>query len=145
MSTFDVNAFLGSEITGQSETRYTPIPEGDNYLAVVSGLKGDNVNGDPVLRIELSIDDEKAREVSGMAEPKVEATLWLDIENGGLAFGPNKNVQLGRLREAVGQNDPAKPWSPKMLEGQVCKVAIKHRVNDNGDRFAKVAGFAPRG
>ena len=34
---------------------------------------------------------------------------------------------MGRLREAVGLNDPDDDFTPSMLEGQAVTVAIKHR------------------
>lgn len=146
MSTFDVNTFMGTQVQGANETKYTPVPERDDYLGVITKLAGDTINQQPVLRVTYMLDDQQAREITGMQEPTVEQTVWLDLENGALSFAPNKNVALGRLREAVGQNDPAKPWSPKDLHGQVVRLSVKHRVNEeNGDRFAQVKGTFPRG
>ena len=58
-------------------------------------------------------------------------------------MGKGKNVALGRLREALGQNTPGKPWSFGMLVGQVAKVAVKHRITDAGDTFAEVKRVLP--
>jgi len=64
------------------------------------------------------------------AEPRARQTVWLDVdESGGLDFGRGKNVQLGRLRAAVNQNNAGEPWQPNMLLGQTARCTIKHRLN----------------
>ena len=46
-----------------------------------------------------------------------EMQMILDIGgDGGLDFGPNKNVNLGKVRDAVGQN-AAGAWGPVQLRG----------------------------
>lgn len=81
-----------------------------------------------------------------MAEPSVRQTLWLDTtESGGLDFGKGKNVGLGRLREALGQNAPGKPWAPGMLVGGVAKVKVSHSIDkrDNVTINADVKAVLP--
>ena len=55
-------------------------------------------------------------------------------------MGKNKNVQLGKLREALGQNGPG-AWSFGMLEGASGIVRIEHR-EWNDSVFADVKGVA---
>jgi hypothetical protein len=75
-----------------------------------------------------------------MAEPSVSQSLMLDMtESGALAVGTNKNVNLGRLREALGQNVSGRPWSPNMLQGQVARISVKHRLWED-KTFAEVKG-----
>ncbi len=142
---FDINSFMQTEVQGSNETSYTPIPEGE-YIGVIKELKGDMVKESPVIRVTYVIDSEEARQASGQQEPTVEQTLWLDLTaTGSLDFGSNRNVQLGRLREAVGQNDPNQGWSPTMLQGQVVLLSISHRMNsETGDRFAQVKRVTAR-
>lgn len=46
----------------------------------------------------------------------VRLRLGLDLDSSGkIAGGPDKNVNLGRLREALGQNTPG--WTPQQLLG----------------------------
>lgn len=126
MSNFNPDDFMNVETTVTNETEYTPIPEGD-YQGVISDLKSDvSPNGSPMLNITWLVDDESVRKFTGMAEPTVRQTIWLDVnDNGSLASGANKNVGLGRLRAALGQND-GKPWSPSMLRGGVALIKIGH-------------------
>lgn len=140
MSDFNAEAFMNTEIEGVLETEFTPIPEGE-YQAVIKEIKPDSTpKGSPYMEVIWIIDSQEVRDLIGMDEPTSRQTIWLDInEQGGLEFGKNKNVNLGKLREALGQNDGS-PWGPGMLIGQVATVNIKHRLSDQGGVFAEVKG-----
>ena len=87
-----------------------------------------------------TLDDQSVRDLLGLDEPTCRQTVWLDIgEQGQLEFGVNKNVALGKLREAFGQND-GKPWSPLMMMGQPAIVNVKHRLGSEGGTFPEVKG-----
>jgi hypothetical protein len=130
MSSFNPDTFLNTEATESNATSYTPVPEGE-FTASIKAIKPRVLNdGRAVLDITWIVDDEQARNDTGMAEPSVRQTLWLDVtESGGLDFGKGKNVGLGRLRDAVGQNASGKPWAPGMLVGQVAKVKVAHSLD----------------
>ena len=139
MSTFNADAFMNTEVEGVGETDYTPIPEGEYQAAVKEIKAGATDNGNAFLEIYWMIDSAEVRDLLGQDEPTARQTLWLDInDQGGLAFGANKNIQLFRLRAALGQND-GKPWKPDMMMGQVATVNIKHRLVNNAP-FAEVKG-----
>jgi len=140
MSTFNAEAFMNTEIEGTLDTTFTPIPEGE-YQAVIKEVKPDTTpKGSPLLEVIWIIDDEGVRELTGLDEPTSRQTVWLDVnEQGNLLLAKNKNVGLGKLREALGQND-GKPWTPTMMLGQVATVNIKHRMGDQGGIFAEVKG-----
>lgn len=141
MSEFDADAFMNTEVEGALETEYVPVPENE-YTAVIKEVNARTTEkGSPLLEIIWIIDDQGVRDLLGMDEPTVRQTVWLDIneQTGTLEFGKNKNVQLGRLREALGQNDGS-PWSPGRMAGQVATVNIKHRLSDQGTTFAEVKG-----
>lgn len=136
-STFDADTFLSQEIEGQMEVRYTPVPEGD-FIAVlddnfnlreVSGQAGPT----PVLDLSWIILDDDLKEAMSMDRVTVRQSIFLDTENNGaLAFGPNKNVKLGRLREALGQNAPKKAWNFHMLRGAgPCLIHVIQRPDKN--------------
>jgi hypothetical protein len=58
---------------------------------------------------------------------------------GYIDFAKGKNVKLGRLREAVHQNEPGVPWNIRMLAGQQAIVHVEHEMNkNNGQEFAAV-------
>ena len=71
------------------------------------------------------LDVASLEETMGMDRLTVRQGLFLDIgANGAIAIGPNKNVKLGRLRDAVGQNKDCK-WNFAMLKGAgPLKIAV---------------------
>ena len=133
MSEFDAESFMGREVNEHSETTYVPIPEGE-YTALVERVtpRGTTRNGSVILDVHWAVDDEGVREATGMDNPIARQTLFIDLENGAIAFGKNKNVQLGRLRAALGQNQDGMSWSPMMLVGAgPATVKIEQRVSDD--------------
>ena len=142
--TFDSQSFLNTETTGAMSTEYPVIDEGD-YTVQIDKLDAKQVvsskNGETYhfLDITYIVDDEAARAKTGMAQPRARQSIILDLtDDGRLDKTEGKNVALGRVRDAVGQNDPSRPWSFQMLIGQTCRGSIKHRVADDGRIFAEV-------
>ena len=137
---FDEDAFMSSTSEGEMSTEFTPVPVGE-YQAVVKKIGTRSGEGEKgpwaMLDVTWAIDDASVTEATGMDNPSVRQSLFLDItEEGGLNLGKGKNIDLGRLREALGQNG-AGAWSPSMLEGQVATVLVDHRLHD-GRTYADV-------
>lgn len=139
-TSFNADAFLATEVQGELETEFTPIPEAE-YQALLKEIKpGSTPKGSPYMEVYWIIDDQTVRDLLGQDEPTAKQQVWLDFtEAGSLEFGKNKNIGLGRLRDALGQNT-GKPWKPTDLLGQVATVRIKHRIGDEGGIFAEVKG-----
>lgn len=146
MSSFNPDTFLNTETKDANATAYTPVAEGE-YTASIKAIKPRVLtDGRAVLDVTWTVDDEGARQETGMAEPSVRQTLWLDTtESGGLDFGKGKNVGLGRLRSALNQNAPGKPWAPGMLVGGVAKIKVGHSIDkrDGETVNADVKAVAP--
>ena len=130
MSSFNPDLFLNTEIDESNSTTYVPVPEGE-FPGSIKELKPRVLtDGRAVLDVTWIIESEEAREATGMAEPRCRQTIWLDLDsNGMLDFGKGKNVALGRLREAVGQNQSGKIWQPGMLVGQMATVKVTHSID----------------
>ena len=130
MSTFNPETFLNTETEEANATTYTPVPEGEHQASIKTIKPRVLTDGRAVLDVTWVVDSEEARNETGMAEPTVRQTLWLDTtESGGLDFGKGKNVGLGRLRDALGQNVSGKPWAPGMLIGGVAIVKVGHSID----------------
>lgn len=129
---FDVDALLENTTTESNETSFTPIPEGE-YTATISSVKARSPKeGMALLDIVYDIDDPDLAQRLNRQKVTVRQSVFLDIENGKLATGPNQNVDLGRVREAVGQNQAGKPWAPSMLEGAgPVRIIVGHRQDKN--------------
>lgn len=153
MTEFNVEAFLGTDVVGANATEYVPVPEGV-FVGRVSGYDGKMTAGKPeenkpprpYVLIDWIVEDERVKEMLGMDEPRIRQTLWLDQDsNGGLDMGKGKNVQLGRLRDALGQNDPSRPWQFAMLIDGQAQIEVKHRMGEGqyeGQIFAEVKNVA---
>lgn len=147
MSSFDPDAFMQTQFSEASETKFITVPEGE-YNAVIDKVEANpwqsQAKGTSGLRLDVTwkLDDAVAAEATGMANPTVRQGIMLDLtDSGGLAFGPGKNINLGRLREAVGQNKPGQSWAPTMLIGQPARVTVKHRMVDE-NVYAEVKGVS---
>ena len=120
-STFDPDLFMSEEVDQASETKYPTIPDGDYIVSSIDEVKKANfkeVNGTPVLDLYHVLDAPELAENMGMDRISVKQSLFLDIDaSGSLAFGVGKNVKLGKLREALGQNDAGQTWNFNMLSG----------------------------
>lgn len=145
---FDANTLLNQDVTGAASTEYVPIPVGE-YTAVVKDISVKEVTSQKTgetyrfFEVQYGLDSPEVAELTGMTEPRVRQSMILDMtDSGTLNLGKGKNVPLGRLREACGQNDPSKPWNFNMLVGQAVKVSVKHRIGDEGQIYAEVKGVA---
>lgn len=143
-----VEQFLQTQTEGANSTKVILIPENpEGYRAQIAtdgiGLanfkfkQGERAGQTGYrMTVKWEIDDpDKSLEKQIARKPIVTQSIMLDITSeGALDMGEGKNVQLGRLREAVGQNANGRPWSPAMLIGQMARINVKHRVNpENGD------------
>ena len=142
----DPDVFMQTAVTGASSTRVEQADPGE-YTAVVDELEFNTFPGrkDPSrtfskLRVKWSLDDAALKEKLGRNKITVSQDMFLDVTDSGiLDMREGKNVSLGRLREAVGQNAADRPWAPNMLVGAVAKVRVEHEVV-NGAVYASVTG-----
>lgn len=149
-TSFDPELFVQSTVEEALSTTRVPVPEGE-VRAVVKDLKGrETQNGSPILDVYWAIDDQTVRDVTGLDEPTVRQSLFLDLTpNGNLDMAKGKNVDLGRLRAALGQNEAGKPWSPNMMIGKVAKVMVSQRLGeprnpgDEAPVYNDVRGVSP--
>jgi hypothetical protein len=146
MNTFDPNVFLEQSFAEANSTKATPVPEGEFQASIKSvtprtwSKKDDPTVGGLALDIIWNIDDENVKAQLERKEVTVKQGLMLDLNDAGmLDMSKGKNVQLGRLREAVGLNTPGQAFSFQMLPGRGAKVLVKHRI-DGEDIYAEVKG-----
>ena len=130
MSAFNPDTFLNTQTTEANDTAVIPVPEGEHPAAIKTIKPRVLTDGRAVLDIYWTVNSDEARDETGQAEPIVRQTVWLDTtESGGLDFGKGKNVGLGKLRDAVGQNQSGKPWAPGMLIGAAAIVKVGHSID----------------
>lgn len=140
---FDPSSFLDLEVNGANDTKLAPVPVGQYMAEIVKvDMRTIQVEGEDRLIAALTwhIKGEEAKAATGMEKPTVRQDLWIDLtENKGLDNGKGKNVGLGRVREAVGLNNPASTFSFRMLQGRGANVYVSHRPDKKtGDIFAEI-------
>ena len=144
MSLFDTGDFFNQRSSGGLDTKFPKVDAGD-YPAIIKKFAGRSYpkKDDPSQEVHLvdvtfSVEDERQKEVTGLKEPTVRMTLFLDIVDGKLDTSKGKNVQLGRLLEAVGLNQG--DWSWNDLVGRPCMIHVDHtpdeRPGQQGEFFA---------
>lgn len=146
MSAFDPELFLSQTAEGSMSTQVLVCPAGE-YVAVIDDISFEQFQGkkDPSktftkMEVKWSIDDAGVRAKLGRDKITVPQQLFIDLAaSGGFDMSQGKNVSLGRLREAVGQNGPH-AWSPAMLKGNVAKVKVEVESSTQyGERASVVA------
>jgi hypothetical protein len=142
-STFDPDVFMNQTIDQPIQDDWILCPEGE-YQAIIDDFnrdafrtneftyqKGPN-SGLPgsmtTFNIPWVIQDDRAKAALNREKVVVPQPIILDFaSDGSLDFGVNKNVKLGQVRTAVGQNQ-AGPWTPALLRGAgPCMVRVVHR------------------
>jgi len=139
MSAFDSATFLNASTQEAGETQYTPVPacEAKSIIEKVAGKAVTNSKTQEemiILDVRFEVLDDEIRELLAMDKVMVTQGYFCDLTSDGLLdWGTNKNIALGRLRDAVGQNVDGEPWAPGMLEGAgPLTIMISVEEDNNG-------------
>lgn len=163
MSNFDPDAFMTENVDQPLMFERTLVPVGE-YKASIGDFtseafesfefeykRGPKAGEKGELRkfnCPIVIDDDKVRAAMQSDQVRVYHVCTLDFdENDKLAWGPNKNIDLGKLRHATGQNGPGS-WTVSQLRGAgPFMVKIEHRSGKRKDgstfTIAEPVRFAP--
>ncbi|MBW8034108.1 MAG: hypothetical protein FVQ79_00120 [Planctomycetes bacterium] len=149
---FSPQEFVQTQYQESTATVRIPV-EAKDYAAQISKVearevtigKGERVGQKAiVLDVIYNIDDAEQKTLTGRDPLAIRQSIFLDTtERGGLDFGKGKNVRLGRLREAAGQNAEGQAWSPGMLSGVMVRVQVGQRIDgeDIYEDIKKVTGI----
>lgn len=140
---FDPATLLNTEILGANATEIMPCPVGDweailYKVSLTPWRSNDGSKSGGKLVNEWHIQDPSVKELLSRDVVIVRQDIMLDLTaTGGLDMGKGMNVSLGRLREALGMNDPNRPFRFSDLEGRMARVRVSHRpYTDGTDRVA---------
>lgn len=150
---FNADKFLNSTIAGASSTVVLVCPEGEWKAFVDDGDKAiqfrdgnPSTNLSPQCVVLFAITgDQQPNQFLKRDKVLVPLTCWLDLDEAGegLDMNEGKNVGLGRLRRALGQNDGT--WNPMMMKGKgpvIIKVGQRADKNDPSVKYAEVTRVA---
>ena len=145
---FDVSELSEANVSSANSTNIIPCPEGE-FPAIIKKFDirawSKEDRSGVMLDVHLDIDDANAREVTQRDEVIVRHSCSLDVIKGPngkpmIDERPGTNIDLGRLRTAVGMNIQGQDFNLNMLIGQPVKVLVTHRQNpDNPEEvYAEV-------
>lgn len=148
-SVFDPEAFKNTPVDGAMDTALTPVPPNRDVPGQIESYKVRQNEKDgevwTVMDVVWHILDEESKKVTGLDKPFCRQSIFLDLtaENN-LDNGKAKNVQLGKLRDAIGQNKAGKPWHPDMILGAMglCHIEPDKGDPENYSRVTRVAKAA---
>lgn len=139
--TFDASSFLNQTVEGAMSTRLSPVPEGE-YMARIgteeNSVEVESVQGkkDPTktfirLTLQWEILDDNLKQTLGRETIRVRDQFLLDVDpvTGLLSTDKEKNVALGRRREALGLNDGTFNLGQLRGAGPVM-IQVKHTPNE---------------
>jgi hypothetical protein len=151
MNDFNPDAFLNTDVEGSNDTIELELPRAF-YEAQVDSVNPRVIQprdgGEQKLIVEVvwELDDEQVKSMFGRTL-KAKQSLWIDTVGGPQGMmdtGKGKNVQLGKLREALRQNDPGKKWNWNMLIGQRASVMAFHEDVERKDETGSPTGEISR-
>ena len=136
------DTFSNLVVTEAMDTTAPQVPAGDHPMYIKSQKL--RQQGEYWLMDLMCVaTSQEAITETGKDEPTVRGSIFIDFTpEGALDFGRGKNVQLGKLRDAVNQNQKGKPWSPGMLVGASFIGRVSHRIDKNDNPQAEIKGYA---
>lgn len=152
---FNADKFLNTSIQAAGSTIIQVCPEGEFKAFIDDGEKAIVFRDGDASR-QLSPQCIVLFAITGDQEPNkflkrdkvlVPLTCWLDLTEDGesLDLSEGKNVNLGRLRAAIDQNDPSMQWNPNMMKGRgpvIIKVGQRADPKDPTIKYAEVKRVA---
>lgn len=150
MSVFNPEEFLNQVIPDVLETKYVN-PDDGEYQMFIGDEDRDIAlrsvkDGGIALDIYFEIHDEAVRQRLNRNKVKVRSKgIFLELDsNGKLLTGVNRNVFLGKIREAVGQNVPGKKIRDLKGAGPLLGTVRSRRdPNDETKIYVEVVDVAP--
>jgi len=146
--TIDINALVNTPVNDKLDTEFAVTPAGE-YIVMISD-RGPITDwfrtvrmGDgrevPQCNILMIVTDPAVAQSLGRQQATTRLTLWLDTEaDGRLSTGKGKNVNLGQLREALGQNNDAAWTFDKLIGAGPIKVMTEVQESKQGAKFSNV-------
>jgi hypothetical protein len=156
-SIFDPAMYMDSQTTDQGSTERVYLTPTKLFMAVIEKAetrkwvkKDDPSVQGLALDVTFNIDDADEKARLGRTKLTVTQGLMIDLTDStppAIDYSKGKNVDLNRLRDAVGLNTPGQPFSFRMLVGRPVRVMVSHKPSDRpgaqpGDMYENVTAYA---
>lgn len=136
---FNPEDLLHTEAGGANSTKAIPVPVGE-FLSQCGkpSVRQNTIKKGPnagemltFLDVPLVIQDEDVKEETKRDKPQVRWSTILTLdENNQISTEEGDNIQLGRLREAIGMNDDPS-FTLAAIEGQMVMARVSQRPDDD--------------
>lgn len=151
-----LDSLKSSPMAAALDTSMKPIPlgnypaqiaTGDDAVVISNGVvKKAGANfGKPwtMLAVKMEITDPGLKSQMGRDKLPIRFSTMLEVVDGKLAEGEEKNVGLGKLMKAAGINQPGATMDDLM--GKMVTVTIKHRPDENDATivYSEVSNVGP--
>lgn len=152
-SGFDPNTFLGATLT-EANTRRPPIPAGLSFPGTLGAPTTRQVEGKKestmgrvfvFVDIPVEVDitsNTQVHSLVGADKVTLRYSFGLDVtSSGGLDMSPGKNNGLRILRDALGMNEPGKPFNILMVAGRqvLCMIGNRPYQGEVYDEISSIA------
>jgi hypothetical protein len=152
---FDLDQFVNQTVDAPMATSFPVHPEGefpfmfdaDPKMLQVKHLEGTSQRtGNPYNFYQWELlaisQDPSVKQKMGREKVTVRCRVNLDIDqNGRFETGEGKNVLLGQIRDALGQNGAG--WSPKQLLGAGPFIGrVRQTEGNDGKKYADIVAVA---
>lgn len=144
---FDPNVFLNTSYETEFQEKRELVPVGD-YFAIITDLPDVKLRepGQLMAKFRFLLLDEELCTAQNRDKIYVTQFIFLDVDEEDpnvLLYGTNQNIELGALRAALNQNDPAIPWNfQQLINATPILIHVEHRVMKNGDTIECVKSYA---
>ena len=135
---FDPAAIMSQNVEANA-TRREPLPAAEVVAQIIAIDIADGVSNKPGkpatpwarldAKLEITDPDYLAQIPNSPEKAVTQLGIMLDMNGSDIATGPNKNIRLGRLREATGTN--GKPLD--QMVGQYIRLQITHKPHYKSD------------
>ena len=143
----DLEALVNAPVTEKLDTTFEVTPAGE-YTATIGdrtpvtewfhSVTLKDGREAPQCNIVFVINDADLAKSLGRREATTRLTLWLDVEAGRIDTGRGKNIGLGQLRRALGQEDD-REWTFGKLPGAgPIKILTEVQEGKNGAKYSNV-------
>ncbi len=134
---FDPSKFMTQEFNQANDTKFVNCPAGEwtgvtGEPKIVDGVSNKDGRTFYKLEIPVMIEDPRVTSETGRTPTNVRYETFLDMTDGGsIDMGKGKNIGLGKIREATGNNKPGVNFSIPNLGGKMVKVLVAHEADKN--------------
>jgi len=153
-TSFNSEQFLQTKGKGELDTKRPVVPVG-TYRAQIEKIdareneikKGDK-KGQTVVFMDVlwHVLDERLAAALNIEKVFVRQSFAIDLTpEGNLDYGKAKNIDLGKLRAALKQNDAKKEWWPNLMVGALGQIQVTHDANEDDPTqpYQRVKSVAP--